>query len=88
MKEAKFTIGNALGIHARPAAEIAKMASQFECMINLFANQKRANAKSLLMIMSLGVASGQELTVSVDGKDEDSAIDALSILISNNFYED
>ncbi|PKM50433.1 MAG: HPr family phosphocarrier protein [Firmicutes bacterium HGW-Firmicutes-7] len=88
MKEAIFTIGNALGIHARPAAEIAKIASQFESSITLYGNERKANAKSLLMIMSLGVTNGQEFVVSAEGKDEDEAIDALSLLISNNFYED
>lgn len=87
MKEAKFMIGNALGIHARPAAEIAKIASQFESIITLFGNDRKANAKSLLMIMSMGVKNGQELTISTDGKDENEAIEALSLLISNNFYE-
>lgn len=88
MKEAKFTIVNSLGIHARPAAEIAKLASQFESSISLLGNGKKVNAKSLLMIMSLGIHTGQELTVSTEGSDEDKALEALSVLISNNFYED
>lgn len=88
MKETNFTIINSLGIHARPAAEIAKLASQFESSITLFGNGKKANAKSLLMIMSLGIQNGQELKVSTDGSDEDQAMEALSELISNNFYED
>lgn len=88
MKEAKYIIGNSLGIHARPAAEIAKVASQFKSDINLSSNDKKANAKSLLMIMAMGVKNGQELVVTANGDDEDKAIEALNLLFSNNFYED
>lgn len=88
MKEKKYIIGNSLGIHARPAAEIAKIAAQFKCDINLSSNGKNANAKSLLMIMAMGVKNGQELVVNTNGIDEDKAIDALDLLFSNNFYED
>lgn len=88
MKEANFTIINSLGIHARPAAEIAKLASQFESSITLFGNSKKANAKSLLMIMSLGIQNGQELTIATEGSDEEQAMAALSELIANNFYEE
>jgi len=88
MKETSFTIINNLGIHARPAAEIAKLASQFESSVTLFGNGKKANAKSLLMIMSLGIQTGQDLTVATEGVDEEQAMEAISILINNNFYED
>ncbi len=88
MKQNKYTIINSLGIHARPAAEIAKISSQYISNITLLGNNKKANAKSLLMIMSLGIKTGQELTVAVEGEDEDKAIEALDTLITNNFYED
>jgi len=88
MKETSFKIINNLGIHARPAAEIAKLASQFESSVTLLGNGKKANAKSLLMIMSLGIQTGQDLTVATEGVDEEEAMEALSVLINNNFYED
>lgn len=88
MIENTHVILNKLGVHARPAAEITKVASKFKSDISLINNGKEINAKSLLMIMSLGIKNGDELTVRVNGNDEDEAMEALNTLIENNFYED
>lgn len=88
MKKATFIIENTMGIHARPAGEIVKLAAKFDSEIMLYGNGKEAKAKGLLMIMAMGIRKGQELVVTVDGSDEDEALKAFQVLISENFYED
>ena len=88
MVQKSFILGNKLGIHARPAAELVKLAGQYKSKINIGTDKKRADAKSLLMVMSLGAKMGQEIEVTCEGEDEASALEAFDTLISNKFYED
>ena len=88
MKEKKFTIENKLGIHARPASDIIKIVSKYNSEVTLSTSNSKANAKSLLKIITLGARQGTELTVSVDGEDEDEVLDCLSKLIESNFNEE
>ncbi len=74
MKDFKTTIIDPVGLHARPASELVQVASKFACDINLIANGKTANAKSIITIMSLGVKSGDEIKIEANGKDEAEAI--------------
>ena len=87
MKQAKFVIENTLGIHARPAAEIVKLATKFESEINLSGNSKDANAKRLLGVMAMGIKQGQELVITASGSDETEVLEAFELLISKNFHE-
>ena len=88
MVETQYIIENEFGVHARPASEIVKITSKFKSNISLFGNNKKANAKSILMVISLGIKKGQEIKICADGEDEVEAIKSLSKLIENNFYED
>jgi len=76
-----------LGIHARPAAEIAKMAAHYKSEVILSVNNKTANAKSLILMIALGAKNGTELVLSVNGEDEDEAFEAIGRFIVNNFNE-
>lgn len=71
MKEFKYVITDPDGIHARPAGGLVKLAKGFDSKITIKAGGKSADAKKLFNLMGLGVPSGCEITVSLDGSDED-----------------
>lgn len=79
MKEFEFTIGDPLGIHARPAGTLVQKARDFESdfTVILKRNGKSASLKRLLAVMGLGAKGGDEITVLVQGKDEDVAARAI-----------
>ncbi|MDY3909852.1 MAG: HPr family phosphocarrier protein [Eubacterium sp.] len=60
---------------ARPIAMLVQVASQYKSNINICQDNKTVNAKSIMGMMTLGLASGKELTVSVDGEDETTAME-------------
>lgn len=87
MKVKKVILKNESGIHARPASEIVKIASKYQSTINLIANGKQINAKSILNIMSAGIKSSSEIEIQCDGIDEEMAIQELETAFNNNFGE-
>jgi phosphocarrier protein len=87
MKEGKFIIGSSLGIHARPAANIAKMSAKYKCEVTIEVNNKKASAKNVLMLISLGAKKGSNLTLNVEGEGEEALFEELREYIENNFYE-
>ncbi len=81
------TIKNASGLHARPAGMFVKKAAEFKSTVDVIAKGKTVNAKSIMGIMSLGLAQGDELTISANGEDQESAINALVELVEGGFGE-
>lgn len=71
------------GLHARPATLLVKKASQFKSEISIEHNGKKANVKSLIGVLSLGVSKGATLKLSISGVDETVAIDEISKLIES-----
>jgi catabolite repression HPr-like protein len=65
------------GLHARPAANFVRLASSFSSEIKIVKDEKTANGKSIMGIMSMAVAKGDEITLIADGPDEAEAITAL-----------
>lgn len=65
------------GLEARPIAVFVQIASQHECTVHVEVEEKRVNAKSIMGMMSLVLASGKELTIVADGADEASAIEEI-----------
>lgn len=63
---------------ARPVAVLVQRASQFESKVYVQAGEKKINAKSIMGMMSLGLAQGAEITISADGSDEASAVENLA----------
>ncbi|MBS3873424.1 MAG: HPr family phosphocarrier protein [Firmicutes bacterium] len=88
MVEARVVLTNKLGLHARSAAMLTKVAAKFESVVHLYGASKSANVKSVLMVMALGVTKGAELTITAHGPDEAACLAALTDLIANNFYEE
>jgi len=83
MKEFKRVIEDALGIHARPAGLLAKMAKDYESKIQITKGEKTVLATQLLMLMGLAVKTGEEVTITIEGPDEEAAYEALK-----NFFEE
>ena len=81
----KFTIKNRLGIHARPAAKLAKAANQFESTVRVMKDGLEVNGKSIMGIMMLAAAQGNVIEVEAEGPDEEEALRALGDLIGNKF---
>ena len=84
----EFTIKNRLGIHARPAAKMAKTANEFESTIRVMKDGLEVNGKSIMGIMMLAAAQGNVIQVEAEGPDEKEAIRALGDLIENKFDEE
>ena len=88
MIERKVTVTNRAGIHARPAAMIVQTASRFESKVILGKDNEEINAKSIMGIITLGAGFDTELTMRVEGSDEQEAADALANLFENRFQEE
>lgn len=87
MKTRKIQVKNKTGLHARPATDLAELASTFQADIRLSYGEKCKSAKSVIGILSLGVHAGSIVNVTADGKDEEAAISAITRLAEANFNE-
>ncbi|MET3574399.1 phosphocarrier protein HPr [Bhargavaea ullalensis] len=74
MIEKQFVISGSEGLHARPASKLVGSLAPFQSDISLIYKDKTVNMKSILGVMSLGVAPGSSVTVRADGSDENEAI--------------
>ena len=83
-----LTIVNKLGLHARAAAKLVKLASQFESAIQVKRQQREVNGKSIMGVMLLAAAKGTEIELTVEGTDETTAMTQLSELIQSGFGEE
>lgn len=83
MMKKEMQIQLAGGLEARPVAMLVQVASQYDSTIYIEAEGKRVNAKSIMGMMSLGMDSGETVTVSADGEDEAAAIDGIEKFLSN-----
>ncbi|MCQ2385222.1 MAG: HPr family phosphocarrier protein [Clostridia bacterium] len=81
MKSRNVVIQNSMGLHARPATFFIQKANNFKSSIWVEKDDRRANAKSRLGVLSLGSVKGTDITLTADGVDEDEALDSLSALI-------
>ena len=84
-KEVK--ISNAIGLHARPATFFIQKANSYTSSIWVEKDDRKVNAKSLLGVLSLGIAKGMTITLVADGQDEALAIEGLADLIDKGFED-
>lgn len=77
MLKKTITIGLSSGLEARPVAMLVQIASQYESMIYVESQNARVNAKSIMGMMTLGMGSGESITISADGADENAAMDEI-----------
>jgi phosphocarrier protein FPr len=87
MKLLDFTINNPTGLHARPAKIFVATAKKFKSDIRVQHGEKKANAKSMISMLTLGVESGSEIHISIDGADEDAAYEALEEILEGGLGE-
>jgi phosphotransferase system HPr (HPr) family protein len=90
MAEATIQVKHQAGLHARPASLFVQTASKFSSNIkvrNLTVNGGFVDAKSIIMVLTLGVMRDHEVLVQTDGADAEAALDALKSLIEGNFGE-
>lgn len=87
MLQRDVEVVNEHGIHARPAAEIVKLAAKFGSHITLGRDGLEVNGKSIMGVMMLAAECGAIVTISADGADAQAALDALAALIASRFGE-
>ena len=87
MTTKNIEIQNTVGLHARPATYFIQKANSYKSSVWIENSDRRANAKSLLGVLSLGVAKGDIITILADGADEQEAVDGLVDLIMAGFNE-
>ncbi len=83
----EVTITNSIGLHARPATFFIQKANSYKSSIWVEKDDRRVNAKSLLGVLSLGIAKGMTVSLIADGQDEEIALDGLKDLIETGFVE-
>ena len=84
MKEIKHVINDPLGMHARPAGMLVKAVAPFASKITVTAPTGSADAKRLMALMRLAAKQGMELTITVEGDDEEKAAAELQAFLTAN----
>ena len=87
MQQLDLVIRNATGLHARPARVLVDIAKQYQSSIEVRHGEKRANAKSLISVLTLGVGRDQQIRIDVAGADEDRAAAALAAAVEEGLGE-
>lgn len=85
------TVMNATGLHARPASDFIALATKYQSYIVIRRKgadeDEDANAKSIVNLLALGLAQGEEIEIEANGEDEKEAVDSLIELINSKFGE-
>ena len=85
MLRKEVVISNSIGLHARPATFFIQKANAYKSSVWVEKDDRRVNAKSLLGVLSLGIAQGMTILLIADGQDEEDALNGLSDLINTGF---
>jgi phosphocarrier protein len=87
MIEQAITIKNRLGLHARAAVKFVNSANRFVADVRIEKDGSEIDGKSILGILTLAATQGSDITLKIDGLDEEAAWNALAELINNRFGE-
>lgn len=90
MIEKTIQVRHKVGLHARPAALFVQTAAKYSSLIkvrNLTTNGNFVDAKSIIMVLTLGVMKDHEILIQTEGADAESALEAMKSLIEGNFGE-
>lgn len=85
MTSAEVVLRHAAGLHARPATLFVKAANRYQSAIAVRYGEKRANAKSIVAVLTLGVRQGATIVIEAEGPDEAAAVRELASLVEGNF---
>ncbi len=88
MADKVVTIQNKLGLHARAAAKLVNLASQFHSQITISTEQLCADAKSILGVLTLAASKDTKIKIETEGPDEKEALEAITDLIDDRFGEE
>ena len=77
MKQITVQVIDPVGLHARPATVAVSAASKFKCEVNVAFKGREVNMKSIMGVMSLGIPTQSEITITCEGEDEEAAIVAI-----------
>lgn len=86
MKQFTYTVTDPVGLHARPAGVLAKFAKTLDSVVTITKadGSKSAEAKKLMAVMSLGVKTGETITVTIEGGNEDANAVAMEQFCKEN----
>ncbi len=85
--EESVTITNELGMHMRAAGRFVELAGHFTAEVTIISGQMAVDGKSIMGVLSLAVPCGHMVTIKAVGDDAKEALEALTTLIKNKFYE-
>ncbi len=84
MRQFSYKVNDKLGIHARPANALAKMAKKYECRIELKKGDEGVDMKKMMAMMKMNIHCGEAVQVILEGTDEDTAYSEVSEYFQNN----
>jgi phosphocarrier protein len=88
MLQEVLTVTNPKGIHARPSAMIVDTAGKMDATIQFLFGNEKIDATNIMDVLSMGAACGAEITVTVDGGDEQAAMQRMKEIFASNFGDD
>lgn len=85
--QAEFTILNALGLHARAAAQLVKVANRYQCEVEVECEGQVVNGKSIMGVLMLAAAQGMKVKIQCRGPGAPKCVDEIGALINGRFGE-
>jgi phosphocarrier protein HPr len=85
--EKEFKVVNALGLHARAAAQLVKTANRFAAEVTVAKDGQNVNGKSIMGVLMLAATHGSTIAIKVDGDDAGAAMEAIGKLVEDGFGE-
>ncbi len=84
MQKFNYTIKDEIGLHARPAGKLSSLCKKFDSIVNIKKGSKVVNGTKLMMLMTLGIKNGDEISVEISGSDEESAYGEIKTFFEEN----